>query len=50
MSEAQPSGRQRLSGWLLMSVVVLAIAAEIVPTIPDWLPGAVAAKARASTC
>ena len=42
MSEPQPSGRQRLSGWLLMSVVALAIAAEIVPTIPDWLPGAVA--------
>jgi hypothetical protein len=42
MSEPQPSGRHRLSGWLLMLVVALAIAAEIVPTIPDWLPGAVA--------
>jgi hypothetical protein len=42
VTEPQPSGRHRLGGWLLMSVVALAIVAEMLPAIPDWLPGIVA--------
>jgi hypothetical protein len=42
VTEPEPSGRHTLSGWLLMSVVALAIAAEILSAIPEWLPGAVA--------
>jgi hypothetical protein len=42
VSEPQPSGRSLLAGWLLIGVVALAIVAEILPAIPDWVPGAAA--------
>jgi len=42
VSDPQAYGRHQLGGWLLMSVVALAIAAEMGAAIPDWLPGAVA--------